>query len=136
VLPERAVDRIPWARLRRQMPAPNLLYDRFRGGLWLGFRDGGLLYFRDGEVRASFTEDSGLGRGWVGALRLAPDGAVWASTEGGLSRVKDGRVVTLTSKSGLPCDPVHWTLEDDDHSVWLSTACGLVRMAGLIWTHG
>ena len=29
----------------------------------------------------------------------------------------------------MPCDSVHWVLEDDDHSFWLYTACGLVRIA-------
>ena len=29
----------------------------------------------------------------------------------------------------MPCDTVHWTMEDDDHSFWLYTACGLVRIA-------
>jgi signal transduction histidine kinase len=39
-------------------------------------------------------------------------------------------MVTLTSKDGLPCDAVHWTMEDDAKSVWLNMACGLVRVAG------
>ena len=29
----------------------------------------------------------------------------------------------------MPCDGVHWVIEDDDHSVWMYTACGLVRIA-------
>ena len=36
---------------------------------------------------------------------------------------------TLTSRNGLPCNTVHWTMEDDDHSFWAYTACGLVRIA-------
>src|SRR5262249_49927544 len=47
----------------------------------------------------------------------------------GLSRLKDGRLATLTSKNGLPCDGVHWMIEDDDHFFWLYTPCGLVRIA-------
>ena len=50
--------------------------------------------------------------------------------------IKNGRVATLTSKNGLPCDTVHWVMEDDDHSVWLYTACGLVRIARPSWTRG
>ena len=72
----------------------------------------------------------GLGKGHVPDLELAADGALWAATEeGGLSRIKDGRVTTLTTKNGLPCDTIHWTIEDDDRSLWLYTACGLVRIA-------
>jgi signal transduction histidine kinase len=35
----------------------------------------------------------------------------------------------LSSRNGLPCDAVHWSMEDDDHSVWLYMVCGLVRIA-------
>ena len=31
--------------------------------------------------------------------------------------------------NGLPCDTIHWSIEDDDRSFWLYTACGLVRIA-------
>ena len=89
-----------------------------------------MLYFKDGQVRASYTPAEGLGKGHVPDLELAADGALWAATEeGGLSRIKGGRVTTLTTKNGLPCDTIHWTIEDDDRSLWLYTACGLVRIA-------
>jgi signal transduction histidine kinase len=39
------------------------------------------------------------------------------------------RIVTLTRANGLPCDAVHWSIEDDAHDLWLGTACGLVRIA-------
>src|SRR4029434_9228488 len=41
---------------------------------------------------------------------------------------KNDRVATLSSRNGLPCDTVHWIMEDDAHSVWLYMACGLVRI--------
>ncbi len=99
--------------------------------MWLSFwQDGGVLYFKDGQVRASYAAADGLGKGHVPGLQLDRDGALWAATEeGGLSRIKDGRITTLTSKNGLPCDTIHWTIEDDDRSLWLYTACGLVRIA-------
>ena len=46
---------------------------------------------------------------------------------GGLSRLKGGGIATLTTK--LPCDTVLWSIEDNARSVWLYTACGLVRIA-------
>ena len=70
----------------------------------------------------------GLGQGRVNDLQSDADGTLWAATDGGLSRVKNGRVVTLNSKNGLPCDAAHWMMEDDAHSVWLYMACGLVRI--------
>src|SRR4029450_4216021 len=123
------VERIPWARLGRREPATALLHDARQGGVWLGFRDGGIAYFNDGHIRASYGAAEGLGEGMI--RRFYPDasGSLWAATEGGLSRIKDGRVLTLTSRNGLPCNTIHWRVEDDAHSVWLYTACGLVRIA-------
>jgi PAS domain S-box-containing protein len=54
---------------------------------------------------------------------------MWAATGGGLSRISDGRVETLNSKNGLPCDGVHWSMEDGNGYVWLYMPCGLVRVA-------
>ncbi len=125
---EGAVQRIPWARFGHTYPAVALLPDRLQGGLWLGFVEGGIAYLKDGQVRASYSTADGLGHGAVMDLRLGSDGALWASTEGGLSRVKDGRITTLTSKNGLPCDAVQWAIEDNDHSFWLDMPCGLVRI--------
>ena len=65
----------------------------------------------------------------VGDLRLDSDGTVWAATEGGLSRIKNGRIHTLTAEDGLPCDGVHWATEDNDRALWLYTPCGLARIA-------
>ncbi len=98
--------------------------------LWLGFSQGGVAYFKDGKVRESYAVADGLGKGIVNSLSLDSDGTLWAATEGGLSRVKNGRVATLTSNNGLPCDTVFWMMQDDAHSFWLYMACGLVRIAG------
>ena len=126
----KVVEQIPWGRLRQNGAALSMLTDPVQGGLWLGFGGGGsVAYFKDGQIRASYASADGLGEGRVEYLRLDQDGALWAATEGGLSRVKNGRVTTLTNKNGLPCDRVHWIVEDDERSFWLYMACGLVRIA-------
>jgi signal transduction histidine kinase/ligand-binding sensor domain-containing protein len=127
---DNVVQQIPWAALGHRGYSLALAVDPLQGGLWLGFSKGGVTYFSNNQVRASFTAADGLGEGAVTDLRFDSDGTLWAATEGGLSRVKNGRVTgTLTRISGLPCDTVHWILEDDDHSFWLHTACGLARIA-------
>ena len=123
------VEQIPWAKLGVKDVAGVLIHDPVRGGFWLGFRGGGIAQFKDGLLRASYKGSEGLGAGQVNDLSIERDGTLWAATDGGLSRVKDGRVATLGSRSGLPCDTVHWMMEDDTHSVWLYLACGLVRIA-------
>ena len=124
-------EHFPWSALGRHQQAKVIVFDRERGGLWLSFwNDGGVEYFKDGQVRASYSAADGLGKGHVPGLRLDGDGAVWAATEdGGLSRIKDGHIATMTTSNGLPCNTIHWSMEDNDRSIWLYTGCGLVRIA-------
>jgi signal transduction histidine kinase len=123
------VETFPWSSLGRKQQAKVIVADK--GGIWLSFwNDGGVEYFKDGRVQASFSTSDGLGLGHVPGLWIDRDGAVWAATQdGGLSRIKDRHVATLTTRNGLPCDNIHWSLKDDDGSIWLYTVCGVVRIA-------
>jgi signal transduction histidine kinase/ligand-binding sensor domain-containing protein len=123
------VEQIPWSNFSRGDPASRLAVDPVQGGLWLGFTRGGLAYWADGRVRASYSAADGLGPGRVGDLRVDRDGALWAATQGGLSRVKDGRIVTMTSRHGLPCDGVDSILDDGEGAIWLYMTCGVARLA-------
>ena len=78
------VERIPWARIGRGDVATALFPDPAQGGLWIGFHDGGVAYFKDGQLRASYAGADGLGAGRVNGFQLDRDGTLWAATEGGL----------------------------------------------------
>jgi len=123
----KVVEGIPWSALGGNVIAAAVVSDPMQGGLWLGFFDGGLMYVKDGQVGARYGEKDGLGKGFVMGLQLDRDGTLWAATEGGLSRLKEGRIATLTTANGLPCDTVHWA-EELDGSFWLYTPCGLLRV--------
>jgi signal transduction histidine kinase/ligand-binding sensor domain-containing protein len=125
----RLVERIPWSHFGNHQNVSVLLSDPKRGGLWLGFwQSGGVSYLKDGRVSASYGTADGLSGGHVADLRLE-DGALWVATMGGVSRIENGRIATLTTRNGMPCDPAMWTLQDNQHSLWVYTACGLVRIA-------
>jgi signal transduction histidine kinase/ligand-binding sensor domain-containing protein len=130
----RLVKQIPWSELGRPPNAQFLLPEK--GGVWIGFwaEEGALSYFKDGRLLASYTTADGLSRGVIADLQLDRDGALWVSSginsrDGGLGRLKDGRITTLTTRNGLPCGAINWAMEDDDRSLWLYTSCGLVRIA-------
>ena len=130
VIDESVVESMPWPWFPRG-PDPRLsaiAADPPTGGLWLGFLHGGVAYFKDRQVQTSFSSKEGLGSDTVWNLLIDHEGTLWAATEGGLSRIKDGRVTTLTSNNGMPCDSVKWVIEDDAFSLWLNTACGLLRI--------
>ena len=73
-------------------------------GVWLGYFKGGVAHFKDGQVRTSYAGLDGLGQRRINGLRLDRHNTLWVATEGGFSRVHNGRIATLTSKNGLPCD--------------------------------
>jgi signal transduction histidine kinase/ligand-binding sensor domain-containing protein len=99
------------------------------GGVWTGLLSGGIAYFRTGQIRSLPLSGDGTGVPRVLNLSRDRDGALWAATENGLSRITNGRVATLTTANGLPCNTVHWIIEDDRSSYWLYTRCGLLRVA-------
>ena len=129
VVQNSVVQQIPVAALGHQDFITALAADGSHDGLWLGFLDGGIAYFAGGTVRASYSTANGLAEGRVNDLRLDQNGTLWVATGGGMSRLKDDRIATLSGKNGLPCDGVHWTIEDDDHYLWLYMPCGLGRIA-------
>ena len=61
-------------------------------------------------------------------LQVAPDGSVWVGSNAGLSRLWQGKLFTLSAQNGLPCDGVHWRKDDNDHSTWLDTPCGIIHL--------
>ena len=133
-MPDKAVRRIPLTQFgNRQFGARAMAADPTRGGLWLGFYDRGVVYFKDGQNRNAFSASDGLGAGRINQLRFGPLGGVWAATEGGLSRIEDGRFETLNRRNGLPCDEAHWSIEGNDHAIWVYMPCGLVRIEPSEW---
>jgi signal transduction histidine kinase/ligand-binding sensor domain-containing protein len=123
------VEVVPWSRFGDHR-ASALEFALDSGGLWLGFVKGGVAYYKPGFPIQWYTSADGLGRGGVMDLHLARDGALWVATEGGLSQLHNGRVTTLTTAKGLPCNRIHAMVEDDRGALWLNTACGLVRISG------
>ena len=121
-------EEIPWIKLGHTDFAWTMLFDSRRGGLWLGFRQGGVGFFKDGSIRLSYGRDQGFGQKQVRGFKLDDDGSLWAASGEGLNLIRNNQTSRLSTANGLPCDIVHWLQEDNDHSFWLYTACGLVRI--------
>jgi len=129
VIDGRVVDTVPWPWSQQEhSPQISAVVPDSMGGLWVGFLKGGIAYFKDGQIKTSLSGKDGLGSDRIWNLYLDHQGTLWAATEGGLSRIRDGQVTTLTTKNGLPCDAVRWLIEDDAFSFWVNTACGLLRV--------
>ena len=99
------------------------------GGVWAGLWTGGLAYFRNGQIQKLPLSNDRAGAPRVEGLSSNGDGSFWVATEDGLSWITNGRAATLSTANGLPCNSVHWMIEDGVSSYWIYTRCGLLRVA-------
>jgi signal transduction histidine kinase/ligand-binding sensor domain-containing protein len=128
LLDGKIIEQVPGQKLGGGPGTGGLVPDR-DGGVWLGLYTGGLSYYRDGRVRNIPLTDRPNGSVEVLDLSLDRDGAVWAATANGLTRIRNGRIATLSTANGLPCNKIHWMIDDDASAYWLYTQCGLLRVA-------
>ena len=95
------------------------------GGLWIGFRLGGISLLREGRL-TSYGEREGLPAGTVKALALDHEGALWVATTSGLARLRGvalERVASdlITSAAGV--------FVDRGGTVWVATGVGVLARA-------
>lgn len=98
------------------------------GGVWVGLYTGGLSYYGGGRVRRVPLSGGPQPAVEVLDLSVDRDGTLWAATAKGLARISNGHLSTLTTANGLPCNKVHWLINEDSSSSWLYTQCGLLRV--------
>jgi len=122
------LERVPWLKMGGG-PGSGLVPDP-DGGIWTGLLSGGIAYFRAGQQirNLPLSEDGASARRVLDVARDR-DGSIWATTNNGVSRINKERVATLTTANGLPCNTVHWIIEDNLSFYWLYTQCGLLRLA-------
>lgn len=97
-----------------------------KGNLWIGTQNG-LSRFSNGTFRTYTTKD-GLSSNIVTSLHADSDGTLWIGTEqGGLNRLKDGRVFAYPAKLGLPA-VIYAILDGNAGDLWLSSPNGTFRV--------
>jgi signal transduction histidine kinase/ligand-binding sensor domain-containing protein len=97
-----------------------------KDGVWLGLSNGNLARYKRGQLDIVTTNRPG----GFSVRNLLPDadGSVWWVTQEGLFRRKEGKIETLNSHGGLPCDDMFALVKDSHDSLWLDTQCGLVTI--------
>jgi ligand-binding sensor domain-containing protein/signal transduction histidine kinase len=98
------------------------------GYVWLATQEG-LARF-DGVKFTSFDSRNteGIKENNILALLADSGGGLWFGSEGGgLSLLKDGKLINYTTKDGLCSNVVESICEDHDGGVWIGTDAGLNR---------
>lgn len=97
------------------------------GGLWVGGVKK-LIYMR-GAKTVAYDEKQGLPDHSVD-IHQEPTGTLWvASYGGGLTRLRDGRLKTITTKGGLPNNMLAGMLEDSRGDLWISSTQNIFRLS-------
>jgi len=96
------------------------------GKVWLGTRDKGLFYMRDGKVAAVTT---GIPGASINCLLVAGDHELWIGTDKGVLRWNG----TNVSSADVPWSLLHLhvlsMVRDRDSNIWFGTPGGLIRVS-------
>jgi diguanylate cyclase (GGDEF)-like protein len=98
------------------------------GAIWLGLDGDGVERRTLGGVRR-FTRANGLADDHVLSVTADNDGTIWVGTSGGLSRIRQGHVVTWSPDQGLPDSAVGSVTPDNIGNLWVGGDSGILRIA-------
>jgi diguanylate cyclase (GGDEF)-like protein/PAS domain S-box-containing protein len=97
------------------------LYEDRHGTLWIGTSVPGLVRFKDGRFERLNVEMPELP---VKAIADDVEGNLWVGTRAGLTRIKNGQAVTMTTRDGLAEDHVSALFVDRQGALWVGGGSG------------
>lgn len=92
------------------------------GVVWLGFQDGTICRYQDGQFHAYAALDSVL------SMLCDHRGRIWAAGLGGLCRLEHDHFATLKPGGPFPNPPLSGLVEDDQGYFWIASRSGLIRV--------
>jgi signal transduction histidine kinase/ligand-binding sensor domain-containing protein len=88
------------------------------GGLWIGFRLGGISYLSHDGTVTNYNRRNGRGPGEVQKLLCRSDGSVWALGDGRLIVLQNGEWQNFGINHGLPQDELYTFYFDRAGELW------------------
>ncbi|MEW6157271.1 MAG: response regulator [Verrucomicrobiota bacterium] len=61
---------------------------------------------------------------WVNSVGQAPDGTIWAATQGGLVQIREGAVITYSLAEGMTSEDCNFVDWDADGKMWINHFSG------------
>jgi len=97
------------------------------GNLWLGTEMQGLQRWSSRKIRC-YTPQDGLDHANTWTICETRDGSVLVGTDGGVSRLRQGRFTSLLRPDGSAVKEVRSIVEDSDGTIWIGTIRSLERI--------
>ena len=99
------------------------------GGIWIGNTTNNKLarYYR-GKMEITLLNVGSESYFSTFNLFVDEENAVWASTNNGIQRLKDGQLTILNTRNGLPNSVIYASIFDDHGSLWLYASGGLMKV--------
>jgi signal transduction histidine kinase len=125
-----------WSRGRLEplsLPAPlkranaDVVFADRTDRIWLGFVEGGCAVY-DGATYHIYEPADGLAFGPVTSFFEDQEGVLWISAVNGLTRLKDGRLLTATRKNGLLGNVLTGVIGDGQDGLWVGSNAGILRV--------
>jgi signal transduction histidine kinase/ligand-binding sensor domain-containing protein/CheY-like chemotaxis protein/HPt (histidine-containing phosphotransfer) domain-containing protein len=107
--------------------AVHLIYEDHDGRLWVGTETHGLFIIDEHGSRHLGMAD-GLPDDWVISIHEDERGFIWLGTSAGLALWRHGTLASFVRTAGPLRETVLQVLEDDAHTLWLSTNKGLLSV--------
>lgn len=102
------------------------------GTIYIGTRGGGVFRLTKGQL----VRLNGIQRTAVISLYIDAEHALWLGTlNRGLSRVKGEDITHWTTEDGLPDNTIYAMLEDDAHTLWMSSNEGVFGFSREVLTN-
>ncbi|MEK7423941.1 MAG: two-component regulator propeller domain-containing protein, partial [Actinomycetota bacterium] len=98
------------------------------GRVWIGFTDGSLVAHTGGGYHLYSPQD-GLPGGSIYSMWEGENGTLWVGTSRGFSRLRDGRITSVTERNGIPDTDVTALVGDQDGHVWCAFNGGIIRLS-------
>src|SRR5262245_1109778 len=105
--------------MRDGLPSDTVLalYQDPEGDVWVGTVDGGLVQLREGRFSA-YTIEDGLPHNFATAVFEDSKGSLWIGTNGGIGRLKDGKITAWAAAQSRPENDS--ITEDRAGNLWFS----------------
>jgi diguanylate cyclase (GGDEF)-like protein len=98
------------------------------GALWIGTSNHGIARY-DGDHIEILDSKSGLSDNRILAWFQDKQNNIWIGTNGGITRLRDASISSMTESDGLKGDYTRTVLALDDHRFWVGSSNGLSLIA-------